>query len=295
MSSKHHPLNPGDHSCTLKVDGTRRRYLVHLPPAWESRRPLPVVVMLPGAGGTARWTMNETGWGDKADAEGFLVVCPEGTPADPTRPASFRGNPLLWHPGSDDLDPGPQTRRDIQFIDQLIEEIITQLGGDPRRIFLTGFSNGASMTFRLGTDLSGRFAALAPVAGKCRLHDPRPARPLPTIFLVGTADPLIPLEGGEVVAPWGWRLRKPPVRETVCRWAQALGCPTKPAAVRRETGFTVWVYGPGRENAELQVYQIDGLGHHWPGGKGRLNPQIAGPPRDTVRATDVIWDFFRHR
>ncbi len=54
MSSKHHLPNPGDHSGTLKADGTRRRYPVHLPPAWESRRPLPVVLMLPGAGGKAR-------------------------------------------------------------------------------------------------------------------------------------------------------------------------------------------------------------------------------------------------
>jgi polyhydroxybutyrate depolymerase len=250
-------------------------------------------MMLSGAGGTARWTMNETGWGDKADAESFLAVCPEGTPIDPSRPASFRNNPLLWHPGSDGADADPRTAQDIQFIDQLIEEIVAQFGADPRRIFLTGFSNGASMAFRLGTDLSGRFAALAPVAGECRLHDPWPARPLPTLFLVGTADPLIPLEGGEVVAPWGWSLRKPPVRETVRRWAQALGCPSEPVAVRQEPGFTVWVYGPGREGAALEVYQIDGLGHHWPGGKGRLNPEIAGPPQDTLRATDVIWDFFR--
>jgi polyhydroxybutyrate depolymerase len=247
-------------------------------------------MMLPGAGGTARWTMNETGWGDKADAEGFLAVCPEGTPADPTRPASFRNNPLLWYPGSEDQD--PRTARDIRFIDQLIDKIVTQFGGDPRRLFLTGFSNGAAMTFRLGTDLSGRFAALAPVAGDCRPRDPRPARPLPTVFLVGTVDPLIPLEGGEVVAPWGWRLHKPPVRETVQRWARALGCPPEPATVRREAGFTFSVYGPGRGNAELQVYQIDGLGHHWPGGKGRLDPELAGPPCDTVNATDVIWKFF---
>ncbi len=291
MSSRHDLLTPGDHSCSLKVDGRRRRYLVHLPPGWEGRRPLPVVVMLPGAGGTARWTMNETGWGAKADVEGFLVVCPEGTPVDPTRPANFRTNPLLWYPGSD--DPDPRTGHDIRFIDQLLDQIVDQFGGDPRRLFLTGFSNGAAMTFRLGTDLSARFAALAPVAGEYRLCEPRPARPLPTVFLIGTADPLVPLEGGEVLTPWGWRLQKPPVRETVRRWAQALGCPPEPATVRRENGFTLQVYGPGRGNAEFQVYQIDGLGHHWPGGKGRLDPEIAGPPCDTLNATAVVWDFFR--
>ena len=58
------------------------------------------------------------------------------------------------------------------------------------------------MAFRLGAERSERFAALAPVAGHCWLPDPRPVRALPTLYLVGTEDPLVPLEGGVVVAPF---------------------------------------------------------------------------------------------
>ena len=38
---------------------------------------------------------------------------------------------------------------------------------------------------------------------------------------------------------------------------------------------------------------VDGLGHHWPGGKGRLNPRIAGPPSDRVNGTELVWEFFK--
>lgn len=287
-----HPLSPGDHSHSLTVTGVRRRYLIHVPPGLGRIQTVPVVMMLPGAGGTARWTLLESGWGDKADAEAFLAVFPEGTPFDPSRPARFLNNPLLWFPGSGDDQADPRTANDIYFLNVVIDDLLSRFHADPRRIFLTGFSNGAEMTFRLGVDLADRFAALAPVAGHCRLPEPRPARPLPTIYLVGTEDPLVPLEGGEVASPWGGTLRKPPVWETLRKWARALGCPPEPATVRAEDGAIFWAYGPG--HARLEAYFFEGLGHHWPGGKGRLDARLAGPFRETVKATDLIWDFFRN-
>ena len=38
---------------------------------------------------------------------------------------------------------------------------------------------------------------------------------------------------------------------------------------------------------------VDGLGHHWPGGRALLNPRTAGPPSDVVNATEMIWTFFK--
>jgi polyhydroxybutyrate depolymerase len=38
---------------------------------------------------------------------------------------------------------------------------------------------------------------------------------------------------------------------------------------------------------------IPGLGHHWPGGKGLLNPRIGGTPSDAVDANSRVWEFFR--
>ena len=45
----------------------------------------------------------------------------------------------------------------------------------------------------------------------------------------------------------------------------------------------------------LEAWTITGLGHHWPGGKGRLTAKIAGPPSDTWDATAGVWAFFREK
>ena len=55
---------------------------------------------------------------------------------------------------------------DVGFISALIEELVADYQVDPSRVSVTGFSNGAMMTFRLACELSGKIAAAAPYAGR---------------------------------------------------------------------------------------------------------------------------------
>src|SRR5262249_46528885 len=121
----------------------------------------------------------------------------------------------------------------------------------------------------------------------------RPRRPIPTIYLIGTEDPLAPLDGGEVASPFGGRTWMPSVPETWRVWAKALGCPPEPAVVRDHDGVHVLRHGPCAGGAEFLICTMGGLGHHGRGGKGMLSPSLAGSPSDRVRANDVIWNFFR--
>src|SRR5207245_1310631 len=131
-----------------------------VPPGYDGREPVPVVLMIHGAGGTARWTLAETGWGAKADQEGFLAVFPQGTPPDPRRPAHFRTNPQLWNDGPARDIAGRQETDDVGFIRALLTDLAARFAVDEHRVYVTGFSNGAAMTFRLGAELSTAFAAL---------------------------------------------------------------------------------------------------------------------------------------
>src|SRR5438132_13852650 len=83
----------------LSVGSRERTYLLHVPPSYDGHRPVPVVVFLHGAGGTASWSVGETGWDGTADREGFLLLVPEGTPPAPSRPPLFRSNPQRWNDG----------------------------------------------------------------------------------------------------------------------------------------------------------------------------------------------------
>jgi polyhydroxybutyrate depolymerase len=189
----------GDHTFDIQVGGLERRYIVHVPPGYDGSKPGPVILMFHGGGGTAQGAMRETRWAAKADKEGFLAVFPEGTRPDPSQPARFAGNPQTWNDGSSRLNVGAAERKvdDDGFVRALLDDLAARFAVDTRRIFVTGFSNGASMSFRIGRELANRVAAIAPVAGADWADEPpKPVRPVPLLYITGTADPLNPIDGG---------------------------------------------------------------------------------------------------
>jgi len=258
----------------------------------SSPHPLPLVLFLHGAGGSAEWADEETGWSRLAASERFALALPEGLPPDPAKPPKFLTNPLRWNDGSPGPTGLPSTADDVAFLARVIEDVSQRIRVDPARIYTTGFSNGAGMTFRLAGGLAGKLAAIAPVAGLFWCRETMPARPVPTLYMIGDADPLVPWRGGRVRSPWLHRLvSKPSVPESLETWAAANGCVAVPLVGSSSRGVRVEVY-PGPVECRVQV--IAGLGHHWPGGLGRLTPKLAGPPSNALDATAEIWRFFKN-
>lgn len=292
---------PGDQSLTLEVNGTKRHSTVHVP----NRAPVngvvyPIVIMLHGGGGTSRAAAYETGWNAKADKTGFIVVYPDALARDPARKSHFSRNPQLWNDGSERLYPNQKPADDIAFINALLDDLQKRFPTDPRRIYITGFSNGAGMAFRIAAELSPRIAAIAPMAGACWI-DPGPlAHPVPLCYLTGTADPLNLIEGGAPKMATGAsdpvRAKpKPPVRATIQKWARAIGCPTELTTTDHKNGIRTETFGPLPGGAEIVYLAIDNHGHAWPGGKSILPESLVGPCSPSLSATDFIWDFFaRH-
>ena len=285
---------PGTHSFAIRVKGVERRYLLHVPPTYNPARKWPVVVMFHGGGGTAWFAMRETGWADKADKEGFLAAFPEGTPLDTSRPASFRDNPQTWNDGSRRANVGAVDRgeADVEFVSMMLAEMKSHFSVDERRIYATGFSNGASMTFRVAREISPLIAAAAPVAGSDWLEGKIPERPVPLLYITGTADPLNPVEGGEIHIGQKVFDTKPAVGEMIGNWVKILGCPDETRVIYARDGVTGIAYGLPGEAAKLVLYTIEAHGHHWPGGKSSLPKRLAGKNTAKIKATDIIWEFF---
>lgn len=277
---------------TIDVDGRRREVLLHVPDRLAP--PAPLVITLHGGGGTARFAQLATGWSDKADREGFLVAYPEGTRRDASRGASFLRNPQFWNVGSGS---GGYVERekidDSGFIGRLIDELQAEFPIDPARIYATGFSNGASLAMNLAIDLPGRLAAVAAVAGPLWRTDRAPSRPTSLIYITGDEDPLNPLEGGEVVSPWGRSHHREPLQQTIDLWSQWIGCPGPAMESEPSPGVKRRRYGPGAAGAVLEFLVVVGMGHVWPGGREVLAERLVGPMSHKLNATDAIWDFFQ--
>jgi polyhydroxybutyrate depolymerase len=287
-------LETGIYTIALNHEGIVREYLLYVPKGFNGRKPAAVVMMLHGGGGTGRSAMRETGWADKADQAGFILIFPEASRRDQSEPANFRHNPQLWNDGSMRFNTHVD---DVAYIDSVIDDLNSRLPIDPQRIYATGFSNGASMVYRLGQELPHRIAAIAPVAGALWNRNLQLDRPVPLLYMTGSEDTLNPLAGGvPQLATGGYKLggrAKPPVQDQIKRWAAALQCASVPRTIYNKDGILGRVYPDCNEASTVVFYIISGAGHTWPGGNSILPERWAGKTTDKIKANDVIWDFFK--
>ena len=281
----------------LEVEGRRRRYVIFRPDeVVVSGRLMPLVIMLDGRGGTPWTAMKITQWNETAEREGFAVVYPEATRVDPAGPLHFLTNPQMWNAGPGGSDTERPEVDDLAFLRAVVNDVIGRARIDRTRIYMTGFSNGAAMTYRYALNFPDTLAAIAPVAGHLRTRDRELVEPIPMISFFGRLDPLSPYDGGTVDLPWGVREVRPAAVESVYLWAGLCGYAA--GAGRRETepGLSRLVYGQAGERDEVVFITVDDLGHVWPGGHRLLPEPLVGPTSDRIRANDAIWQFFsRHQ
>jgi polyhydroxybutyrate depolymerase len=274
----------------IKLDPLGRTYMLHVPPGYDKTQPAPLVIVLHGAGGNGDHMLADNGWLAKAGEKNFIVAAPNALPVRPNNSTHLLGNPQVWSDGSDRGNKKRGDVDDVSFIAKVIDDISRQYAIDAKRIYLTGHSNGASMTFHAGAALCKRFAAIAPVMGHYWDNVEKTGCALPMLYIAGSKDPLNPLGGGESKDPWGTKQIKPPVHESADKWAKQANC--KDASESAANGVTTFRYECAPDS-EVVFQIIEGQGHGWPGAvKTRLPQFIIGPSVNTLHATDKIWEFF---
>lgn len=284
---------PGDHDETVNTGGFYRSYTIHVPPGYHHGTPLPVVIVFHGAGGSGRHILHYAGWDKKADASGFLVVAPDAVLLNASIPESDT-NPTVWQETPEDTGTvvslnrdatGRDTVNDIGFVEALLDDLPHRYSVDTKRIYATGFSNGAGFTWRLASLLSTRFAACAPVSGLFGGMPARPQRLMPVLFVIGLDDEVFPFRGGYIDQD-GQKVARPPVLGTVVAWAAAAGLPPGFTVRQQHTfpvtadGISILDYGAERGPQKTTVYLIAGMKHEW-------------PKTTQFQADDVLWDFFQ--
>lgn len=297
LFKKKQPLQRGTSSFAIISKTRKRKYYVYIPRTYNSNKSSPVVIALHGGGGpigTARLMMKLTGWTKKAEQENFLAVFPEGTPTDPNRPVEVVGkmrNIQEWADGSGRSQAEQRGVDDVAFINDLINNLNSHLNINNQRIFVTGFSNGASMAFRLGVELSERITAVAPVAGVLNFPNFKLKQPVSLISIVGSKDVMpknIKIKRGERVYRG-----QDPVKKPVFLWANLLGCSINPQTDEIKDKIAINRYLQCRDNSQVISYNLGGLGHAYPGLAKLWPGSYDDDFKDIFLATDIIWNFFK--
>lgn len=280
---------PGSTEQSLEFEGRNRTYVLHLPPAITSQKPLPLLLVFHGGEGQGKQVESLTGFSKMADQKGFIVAYPDGVNKN-------------WNDGRDapSLSAQRQDVNDVGFVSALIDELSHNLTIDQKRVFATGMSNGGIFSQRLGCELANKLAAIAPVAGTMPeklAPNCKPARPLAVLMIHGTEDPLVPWQGGAVVNDRRGTVLSVP--DTVKKWVTFDGCNATPITnlqpdndpqdgtrVRREA------YNGCKAGSAVILYAVEGGGHSWPGGMKYLPELATGKTSRDINASDIIWDFF---
>jgi len=277
----------------VRFHGFRRTYGVHLPPSYNSARPLPMVVVIHGAFDTARGMERFTGFSALADQEDFIVVYPNGI--------GILGFLQHWNAGhccgkaaADGID-------DVGFLTKVIEDACASLAVDRRRIYMTGFSNGGMMVHRFAAERGDLLAAVAPLAATAGGRQdnkapewviPDPVCPMPLLAMHGLADANVPFDGGTSRAHGSTR-QFWPVKRSLAIWTRRNGCSM--ACVTRDerqgkVHITTWQ--DCTSGANVVLYTLEGWGHDWPGPYFTAKLDAQDPLRD-FNAARIVWDFFK--
>jgi phospholipase/carboxylesterase len=162
------PLGPGHHE--LKLDNARDGTL-YVPQRYRAATPAPLIVWLHGAGGSGQVSATLA---SLADEFGFVVLAPD------SREWTWDAILGVWGP-------------DVDFIQIALRYTLARCAIDRNRIWLAGFSDGASYALSLGISYGNVFTRI--FAGSPGVMQPIEVNGKPAIFIShGTDDTTMPID-----------------------------------------------------------------------------------------------------
>lgn len=271
---------PGDYRFGFAHDGITREYLVHVPQSYHGQ-PTPMLLALHGGGGDADFQADDSKYHliSKSEQAGFIAVFPNGY-------SRMGGVLATWNAGTCCGGAQKNNVDDVGFIREVIHRLERQASIDARRIFATGMSNGAMMSWRLACE-APEIRAIAPVEGTDNTTSCKPARPVPVIEFHAADDDHVPFNGGTGVGPSHVDFVSVPATQS--KWVQIDRADPAAKRVLTVPGAHCDLHAPKPGGALVELCVTDTGGHSWPGGgtqQERKHPSMA------ISANDLMWSFF---
>jgi polyhydroxybutyrate depolymerase len=226
--------------------------------------PMPVMILLHGFASTPAQMIGEGRWVDAAMAHSVVVVAPGGTDS------SWNAGLCCGLARANGVD-------DAGYLSGLIDQVASLPQVDPARVYVSGFSNGGLMVYKLLCVAGDRIAGAASVAGT-DVAGCAASAPVSILHLAGTSDDVVPYGGGISGLSLLLGVQFPAVTATFKKMVEEQGCDPAPV-LETDTRWTVTRYEGCAGDTTLDLRTVEGGGHRWNLAAG-------------VDTTEVILDYF---
>jgi polyhydroxybutyrate depolymerase len=187
---------------------------------------------------------------------------------------------------------------DVKFIRSMVDQLAQEHKIDRRRVFATGLSNGGLMSHRLAAEASDMITGIAPVAGGMApaiAESFNPRFPVSILIIQGDADPIVPIDGGDVMGRDSTRGKVIATRDALAKYVRRNGNVGDPVhtqlgpASGKSIDAARYADGPG--GVKTWYYLVKNGGHEWP-----PRSASASPDGDTrgLSALELVWEFFKN-
>ncbi len=261
----------GSNYAEITNQGQSRNYYIYTPKSYNRNRPMPLVLVFHGDGGSGQAMSDVSRFNALAEQKGFIVVYPNG----------------INHTWSNSPDSD-----DVSFVKALIERVQQIRNIDQREIYATGFSSGGILTQTLACELPDKIAAFASVAGSMPVQlqpSCQPHTPVSILTINGTNDQEVHYQGDDNSQPNA--LVSIPNMVKFWRSHDHTTSPNQENINSTKVKISHYYGDSGSEVMEADV--VNG-GHFWPGGTStdtnvnEFNSELG------LNASQTIWNFFEH-
>lgn len=271
---------PGTTTEKIQVAGNSRSYTLNIPPGYNGSTALPLVMTFHGRGSNATQQLLVTGFDTSSNKNNFILVTPDAIDGNWALP-TIAG----------------RATSDTEFVSELLTALGQRLCVDQTRQYASGMSLGSAMTLALACSPTQTFAAFGGVGASFYRPTCNAAPPAPLIYFHGTADPIVPFEGGKIVGSPARSItsRVKSANQNMADWANHNGCASEPTVTQKADVAEI-VWSDCKNNSNVDYYRIDDGGHTWPGTNelvAAFTESRLGKTTQTVKATDLMWEFFK--